>query len=248
MVFSLGLAALGAAKIFAGAIGQGFLITAGGLWLAAIVRPHVAVLIGMALTFGYLVHRQTAKLRELAPIVKIVAVGALAVGAVVLLGKADRFVEGTHVDSGGGRAETLDNTAERTGQGGSAFAARPVRSPHHLPLAAITVLFRPFPMEAENGQSLVAAFEGIFLLVLSLVRAPWMISSLKRIREQSYGALAIAYVGLFIIIYSSIANFGILTRQRVQVLPLYIVLLAIPPMEKKIDSKRRRFKEAALSN
>jgi hypothetical protein len=246
MVLTLGIAALGAARVFEGSMGRGLLLTGVGLWLAAIVRPHVAVLMGMGLTFGYLVHRPSERLKELAPVVKVVAVCLLAAAAFVLLGKTDAFVEGTHVDVDGGRGETLDKTAERTAQGGSAFSATAVRSPHHLPIAALTVLFRPFPMEANNGQAVVAAVEGVFLLGFSLVRFRWIWSALMNIRRQSYAALAFCYVGLFVIVFSSIANFGILTRQRVQVLPLYLVLLAIPPVEKKNESSRRRFKEAAL--
>ncbi len=34
---------------------------------------------------------------------------------------------------------------------------------------------------------------------------------------------------LFIVAYSSYANFGLLARQRVQVYPLFLVLFSIPP-------------------
>jgi hypothetical protein len=43
--------------------------------------------------------------------------------------------------------------------------------------------------------------------------------------------MGIAYTGLFIIAFSGLANFGLLARQRVQLLPLFFVLLAVPPQK-----------------
>jgi hypothetical protein len=37
-----------------------------------------------------------------------------------------------------------------------------------------------------------------------------------------------AYTGLFIIAFSSVSNFGLLARQRVQLMPLFLVLLSLP--------------------
>jgi hypothetical protein len=39
---------------------------------------------------------------------------------------------------------------------------------------------------------------------------------------------AFTFAGLFIIAFSSIGNFGILTRQRVQLYPFVLILLAWP--------------------
>jgi hypothetical protein len=47
-------------------------------------------------------------------------------------------------------------------------------------------------------------------------------------RTIPYAAFAFFYSAGFIIAFSSVANFGILVRQRVQLLPLYLVLLSIP--------------------
>jgi hypothetical protein len=41
-------------------------------------------------------------------------------------------------------------------------------------------------------------------------------------------AFALAYTGLFILAFSAIGNFGLLTRQRTQLLPFVLVLLAMP--------------------
>jgi hypothetical protein len=41
-------------------------------------------------------------------------------------------------------------------------------------------------------------------------------------------AFALTYVGLFVVAFASVGNFGILVRQRVQVMPFLLVLLVVP--------------------
>jgi hypothetical protein len=248
MVMTLGLAAFGAARFLTGATYRGLVLAGSGLFLAAIVRPHVAALLGIGMAVAYVFHRPSEHLRELAPILKFFALGVLAILSVLLFLKTEDFVEGSHVDSSGSISDTLESTRERTAQGGSSFSPPSVtKKPYLLPFAAITVLFRPFPQEAGNSQGLVAALEGVVLGGLSLMLIRWMFAALGSVRRRAYAALAIAYTTLFVIVYSSIANFGILTRQRVQVLPFYLVLLAIPPKEKRIEPDSRELAEASAS-
>ena len=47
-------------------------------------------------------------------------------------------------------------------------------------------------------------------------------------RRSPYLAFCVSYVLLFVVAFSSFGNFGILTRQRVQVFPFFLVLLAVP--------------------
>ncbi|MDQ1519420.1 MAG: hypothetical protein QOI55_493, partial [Actinomycetota bacterium] len=44
---------------------------------------------------------------------------------------------------------------------------------------------------------------------------------------------AVGFIVLFVIAFSAFSNFGILARQRTQVLPLYLVLLALPPRHRR---------------
>ena len=43
-----------------------------------------------------------------------------------------------------------------------------------------------------------------------------------------YVVFALAYTAMFVLAFSAIGNFGLLTRQRTQVLPFVLVLLAMP--------------------
>jgi hypothetical protein len=100
------------------------------------------------------------------------------------------------------------------------------------------VLFRPLPFEAHNQDSLIAAAEG--LLLVAITAASWRrLARLPgRIIREPYVAYAVSMVLLFCFVFSVIANFGILTRQRTQVLPLYFVLLAIPAAREVASTAR----------
>jgi hypothetical protein len=90
------------------------------------------------------------------------------------------------------------------------------------------VLFRPLPHEAHNAQAVLTSFEGLFLLGLFAV-------SWRRLRKlprdtlrTPYLAFASVYSLLFMLAFSSFGNFGILARQRAQLFPLVLVVLALP--------------------
>src|SRR5439155_21515371 len=136
----------------------------------------------------------------------------------------------------GSVSQALSNTTQQTSTGGSEFAPASVLSPRQAPLAIFTVLYRPTVFDAHNFQALLAGLEGTLLLFLTLKRWRWVWSSVKSFRRQPYVAFAAAYTGMFVIAFSSIANFGILARERVQLLPLMFVFLAIPPRSRTAPS------------
>ena len=60
------------------------------------------------------------------------------------------------------------------------------RFPRTFPLAAVTVLFRPFIFEAHNAQARLAALESTALIVLFLLRFRWVMAALRSLRRQPY--------------------------------------------------------------
>jgi hypothetical protein len=244
MIFTLGIAAYGAARILSGATLRGLAGVGLGLWLAALVRPHVAGMIGLALGAAYLIRRPNEKLRQLGPIVKVFFLAALAVIALLLLVRTEKFLEQSGLDTTSGTS-LVGGLERRTGQGGSAFTPSPViGAPHRLPIAIVTVLFRPFPNEAHNTQAFGTALEGVFLLLFSLVRIRSGFAALGSMRRQPYVAFALLYCGLFIVAFSALANFGLLARERVMLLPFYLVLFCIPSREKRPENRAERQHEA----
>jgi hypothetical protein len=228
MTFALGIAVFGVAWILTGRLWKGLAIAALGLWLAAMVRPHIAGLIAVSFAAAYLVRPSRDRHRELAPVVKGLSMAVLVAVALILVIQTNRFLHQSKVENGTGVTGILAGVTAKSQQGGSAFTPSVLNSPSHAPRAILTVLFRPLLFEAHNLQAVGAAAEGTFLLILSMLRWRSFVAAARSVRRQPYVAFSIVYVGLFIFAFSAIANFGLLVRQRVQLLPIYLVFLAMP--------------------
>ncbi|MGQ0668515.1 MAG: hypothetical protein ACT4PO_02390 [Actinomycetota bacterium] len=226
MVFAMGIAAFGIARILTDSPIRGVLLTALGLGLGAMVRPHIPGMMAIALMFGYVFRRSRSRHRELAMAAKVVTLAILGLGAAFLVTETKDFLNAESVTA------ALEKTAEATSVGGSEFEPANIFSPTGAPIAVFTVLYRPTALDAHNLQALLSALEGTFLLLLSLKRVPWIIAAIRSIRRQPYVVFAAAYMGMFVVAFSSFSNFGLLSRERVQLLPLLFVFLSIPPLKK----------------
>lgn len=233
MTLGLGLAALGAARLFTRQRG-GFLLLGLGLAGAGAVRPHMAAILFVAVFAGYLLRRSGTR-SVLGPLSKLVGIVLLVGIGLLVIQQTKDFFGISSVDSGSVQG-VLDNTERRTSGGGSSFAASPARSIANLPDAAVSVLFRPFPWEAHNAQALLAAAEGL-LLGLLLVRSVPRLSGIVRRLTEPYVLMSLVYVAEFVYAFSTFGNFGIIARERVQVLPFVVLLLCMPMPANTVPSK-----------
>jgi hypothetical protein len=226
MMFTIGIALYGAARILVRATG-GYPLFALGLAGTALVRPHVTLLLFVALLGAFLLRRGRGTRRSGGGAGKLVGlVVLLAVGTVVLAQVAD-FFNLDDVDSESVQA-VLDRTEGQSTTGDSEFTATRPESLAQVPGAAVGVLFRPFPWEALNAQALAASIEGVVLLLVTLFSIRRLVTLPRHIVRRPYVAMAVIYTFAFAFAFASVGNFGILARQRVQVLPLALVLLALP--------------------
>ena len=229
MMLALGVAAYGSARALSGNTWRGLLMAGLGMWMAGLVRPHIAGLMGVALAAGYFFRPSRVELRQLAPIAKGLSMVAVAIVAAIVVVRAERFLSDAGVETEQGVTGVQYSITAQTSTGGSYFAPSILRSPIQTPKAVLTVLYRPLPYEAHNGPAIVSSLENTFLILFTLMRIPWGLAALRSIRRQPYVALAFTYSALFIVAFSSMANFGLLVRQRVQVLPFFLALLCVPP-------------------
>jgi hypothetical protein len=234
MVFALGIAAFGAARVLSGAALRGLPIAGFGLWLGTLIRPHVPGMLGAGLLIAFVLGRRYDPSQPIRPLVKIATLAVLLGASLVLVTQTEGFLRETDILTVDGLTSALEKTSERSAQGGSEFDPPIVRTPVDLPLAFGTVLYRPFIFEANNQMAMLSAVEGLWLVLFSIWRLPWAIAALRTIRRQPYVALAGAYTLLFVIAFSSMPNFGLLARQRVQLFPFFLVLLSIPYVKKKL--------------
>jgi hypothetical protein len=232
MTFGLGLFAYGAARLLA-SLPRGFAVVAAGLLVTGMVRPHVAAMAAVGLFVAYLTRRRPSRATVTAPIGKLLGILALAVVLALAVGQSKDLlgIDSFNKDAlDAARAEA----AERTDEAGSAIEGTGTDfNPSQIHVALTSVLFRPFPWEARNLQGLIAAIEGTGLLLLMIVGWRRLASGIRSLIRTPYVVLSLVYTLLFVYGFSSFANFGILTRQRVQVLPFVLVFLALPPLPRR---------------
>lgn len=237
MTFTLGLSAFGAAGMLARRRGA-FVFLLLGLLGTVVVRPHMAVLVCAGLAIAYLLRRAPA-VSSSKPIVRSRAVGivAVAVLSILVAGSFQRFFKLESLNSDAVE-QLLEQTTERTTKGGGSDydPVRLANAPWRFPEAAVAVLFRPFPFEANNAQALATSFEGVLLVGLLGWRRRNVAAALRSLLRSPYLVLAVVYTVLFIVGFSSIGNFGILARQRSLVYPLVLILLTVERKPEELGS------------
>jgi hypothetical protein len=225
MVFSLGMAAYGVSRLLREyQIGALFLI-APALYLAASIRPHVAGIFGIATVLAMLLGKAPRKMQG-HPKRALMILTALG-GAAILLATFSSTFEVTVEGAGATRdtSEFLADVNEQTSTGGSQIEGGGIASPAQLPLAIVTVLFRPLIHEGTSLQVIFSAVEGTALLLFTVWKLPTIWRNKRLLREKPYLMVTFFYTGGFIVAFSAILNLGILARQRVQVLPFFLALL-----------------------
>ena len=240
MLLTLGLASLGAARILVRKHGgYTFLVT--GLLLGSFVRPHVALMALLAFTVALIVGRRTStrpgvtpsSIAKVAGLVILIVVGGVLASRAASVLNVDDF-SGSSIDT------ALTTNVDRTQEGGSTFTPANPKQPIGYVQAAVTILFRPFPYEARGSEQIVTAAEGLFLLVL--VAASWrrLLTIPRRLRNEPYVTYAVVYLAVFIFAFGTMANFGILARQRSQAMPFVFVLLCLPPVVAKVKEDKKK--------
>jgi hypothetical protein len=226
MVFAIGITVYGIARLLTqrrpvwGAVCAAF-----GGYLVAMVRPHLLALIVIGVAASLLARSRTGSSTRAVIALRIAIVVLLVPGLFFTLGRIDdAFGES---DSGDySLTSTLESTNERTAIGGSAFETQPVRTPLDLPQATFSVIYRPFLFEARSLPVGVSALEGTALLLLTLASLTWLWRIVPEAGRHPFNAFCAAYVIAFVFAFSNVANAGILARQRVQMFPVLMVLVA----------------------
>lgn len=227
ITLGLGLAAFGGARLYR-RLRWGYLPLVAGVGLVYMIRPHMGVLFVAAFGFGYLL-RPAVPGQERASVRWAAGLVAAAVVVTMLVGTLEEVLPVGEDDGGSIFERIVETTEDRTSTGGSAFDNRPVTGLSDIPPAMVTVPFRPFPWEVlDNPQALIAGIEGLVLLALVVSSVPRMRRLPRTIWRRPMVVMAVAYSVGFCIAFSSVGNFGILVRQRAQLLPFLAILLCLP--------------------
>jgi hypothetical protein len=244
MLLSLGLCAYGSARLLERRRG-GWVVLAAGLGLGYLVRPHVPVVVLAALAVAILFRPRQGRAPLFGPLGRIVTVLVLMVGMAFLLSEAvDRFLpqrgpEVTTEVGVGTLGQLLDRAESGTSDGGSEIDRPSPNNPFEYPKAAFTVLFRPTILEAGSAGNTVAALETTFILALAVVGWRRLKNVPATAFRRPYVLMCVVYTGIFTFAWSSFANLGALARQRVQVWPFVLLLLAVPVATRARASSQR---------
>ena len=237
MVFGIGAVTLGFARLVAGrpvAASVGLLALGGGLILQ--VRAHI-LLILLAGAAASLIARNASTAPTRGRILgRVVLLLALVPALVFGLARVDEAF-GSSKDGGSlDLSAALEQAAGQTSIGGSAMETQPVRSPLDLPGAVVNVVFRPFLFEARSAPALISALEGTVLLGLTVASVRWLWRIGPAAYRNPFAAYCLGFVLAFVIAFTNIGNAGILARQRVQMFPLLMVLVAAAAEHRRLNA------------
>lgn len=240
MVFTIGVASYGVARVLRRMAG-GYMLLGVGLLGASFVRPHLALLALFAFVVALLIGRRHTVRAVTTPgfVAKLVGLGLVLVIGSVLISRTQELL-GIDDFSGSSLESAATVVGQRTDTGESAFTPANPRSPAGFVEAAVTVLFRPFPNEASGAEQLLTSLEGILLIAITAFSGRRLLTIPRRARPQPYVLYALVYVLLWILAFGVIANFGILARQRTQMLPFYFALLSVPAVVAKPAAARAK--------
>lgn len=221
-LFGIGLSSYGAAKLY-DRHWHGVWFVLLGSFSVGMVRPHVAMVLLIGLFVGLLARRDHARGRmatHLTFLGLILVAAMLTAGATATLFGLESFDGVSDVNA------ALDFAQERTSQDQAQFVAARIESPLDYPWAALTVLFRPFPWEATTPASMVSAAESSLIFLLLLRALPGLLGKAGQLVQRGQLLYSVAFTAVFVFLFSAIGNFGILSRQRAQVVPFVLLFIA----------------------
>lgn len=239
MHFGLGALAWASALLLTGQFTKAAPLMLGGGWMVWLIRPHLLALVTVATAVPYFLGRiegSGAGSKKVFGRPLVMAVIAVAVVFTVAAGA--KFVGLDSLSVSAIQAQLDEQTAVTTKGGSSYSTGSNSLSPLNLPVGLVTVLFRPFLWEAGSGFGLFAALEATALMGLIAYRIDSLKLVWRRLRLDPYLLFCVVLLILTAMTYSSLGNFGLLTRQRSLVLPALYALIAVDPMLARLNRLR----------
>ncbi|MEO6318597.1 MAG: hypothetical protein ABIP36_07435 [Acidimicrobiales bacterium] len=229
MQVALGAMAWATSLVFRSRFAQAAPLALCGGGLLYLIRPHLLALATVAAAVPYFVGRvrgDGVRWFQARPVGMLIL--GLLVVFTVTVGTKYVGLESLSISS---VEEQLDEQTAATSEGGSKFAHRgnSITSPLFLPMGFVTVLLRPFPWEVTSAFQLFAALESSALIWLLFRRSASVRLAVRRCRQEPFLLYCIMLLVFYSATFSSLANFGLLTRQRSLVLPAIYALIALAP-------------------
>lgn len=244
MVLFLGLAAYSTAKIVAFSRKHVLLLVV-GLLGAVLVRPHMGAIMALSVltslsVIAFSIVQVPVSLRARGWVSTVIG---LVLAALAFSFAARQLLEYANIDKSlvaGLESFALSRASVDYG-GGSSFNNTPVltlgRNPIEVLLASlhavVTAVLRPFPYEAPNLPGLLHSVESLGLAILLGLQVTGR--GVLRAGFHPLLWLSVAFTVQYSVAMSFVNNFGVIVRQRVQVIPFLILLAAIVASNKGFE-------------
>jgi hypothetical protein len=237
VIFGMGIFICGVSLIFEGersVAGVGAMALGGAVALT--VRPNITLLLVVSAVAGLLIPWSRLVPKRPNPTVRLVAIIMLVVVIIPVIAATRSLL---HLSPGQGFVQgglhALQN--ENKIGGNSSYSTATPTSLVNVPYAVVSVLLRPFPWEVRTTLQLVSALESMLLAVWSARTLFRWNRRIIRPRVDGMMIMSVVYLFIFCFIFSSLGNFGLLVRERVQVLPfLLIILTSFELVSKPVES------------
>ena len=235
VLFGTGLGTYGLARLMRGVPLRGLLMLAAGVATTFAVRPAVGAIFAFGVAAGFMIHPRPGASPFTRPITLLLLGPILVLGLLFTVRLASEF-EGYEVTAEAATAYYAE-TSQNVATGGSSYEPSLPTSPASALQAAVTVLFRPFIYEGNSPLALAAGLEGLALLVLAVWRFRAVLRALKAWRGGMIVTAVLTSAGL-IAALAAFSNFGLLVRQRAQVLTfLFMIIAAAPRRRQKVTGQ-----------
>lgn len=230
-LLGLGLAAYGGALLFNRRLRGFFWLGAGG-FLMGMIRPNVALIALLALALPYPLGK--VRRSSMTPVVTWVGAAILVTGGVVLTGITMRHF-GMHHLSRQSLQKVLNQNALNTGTAArnqigdfnSSTQASTSLSISAVPKDFYYTIVRPLPIQAHGVTQIGSSLENVFLLWLLVSSRRRLWYGLRSMRRKPYVLASLLFVLVWIVLFASIGNLGILARERTQLIPWLLALTCL---------------------
>ena len=232
VMMGLGIATYGFALLFRRWSGKAIFHILIGLAPIVIVRAPIAVALAVAGAGAFALRPTRARSANTQALSYIVFLPLFALAAFFLMNQARQQIGS--LDESESLQAAFQTQQESNFTGGSNFTPPNPFSPTGLPAALVTAAFRPFPFEAGGLFPVLQSLEGVLLLSLFVVKRREVWRAMRHWRDNAMTIMASASVLIISVELAALANFGLLARQRTQVLPFLVMIPCMVSLPRKV--------------
>lgn len=188
-----------------------------GLVIALVVRPHITLIALIALALTALLGRNTGLLTRVA------LFGVTVIGVISISGLVSSSFNGLNLSSKDEMSDFIESKSSVSEESGGDVSIMGAS----FPVKLISLLFRPFFIDATGMLGYIASLENVVLLVIILTLLWRFRTSLQVVRGAMFARFAfIFFVMLTLLLAMVNYNVGLGLRQKMMMMPALLVFLA----------------------